>query len=50
MCVCVCVCRWVGGLVCVCVRVCVYIVIVKYFLVFERFLAPCLIELLMFYC
>ena len=28
-----------------CVCVCMYIVIVKYFLVFERFLAPCLIEL-----
>ena len=41
-----------GGSVRACV--CVYIVIVKYFpcifLVFERFSAPCLIELLMFYC
>ena len=51
-----CMCGWVGGGVracvraCVCVCVCVYIVIVKYFLVFERFLAPCFIELLMFYC
>ena len=48
-----CVCVWggvggVGGGVCV--RASVYIVIVKYFLVFERFLAPCFIELLMFYC
>ena len=30
--------------------VCVYIVIVKYFPCIERFLAPCFIELLMFYC
>ena len=44
--------------VCVCVRVCAcvracaraYIDIVKYFaFLFERFLAPCFIELLMFY-
>ena len=53
---CVGVCGWVGELVggweraCVLACVCVYIVIVKYFLVFERFLAPCFIELLMFYC
>ena len=40
----------IAGCVHACVRVCVYIVIVKYFLVFERFLAPCFIELLMFYC
>ena len=32
--------------VCLCVRACMYIV--KYFLVFERFLAPCFIELLAF--
>ena len=38
----------VGG--CVRVWVCVYIVIVKYSLVFEWFLAPCFIELLMLYC
>ena len=36
----------VGGGVRACV--CVYIVII--FLVFEWFLAPCFIELLMFYC
>ena len=53
-----CVCGWVGGgglvggCVGACVRacVCVYIVIVKYFPCIERFLAPCFIELLMFYC
>ena len=39
-----------GGARAWCVRASVYIVIVKYFLVFERFLAPCYIELLMFYC
>ena len=42
MCVCVCGCGWVGA--------CVRIVIFSIFLVFERFLAPCFIELLMFYC
>ena len=47
---CVRVCVGGGGWVRACVRACVYIVIVKYFLVFERFLAPCFIELLMFYC
>ena len=41
---CVCVC------VCMCVCVCVYSIIVKNFLAIERFLAPCFIELLMFYC
>ena len=46
--VCVCVGRWVGACMHACV--CVYIVIVQYFLVFERFLAPCFIELLIFYC
>ena len=49
MCVCVCV-GGGGGGGGSCVRASVYIVIVKYFLVFERFLAPCFIELLMFYC
>ena len=35
-----------------CVRacVCVYIVTVKYFLVFERFFSSVFIELLMLYC
>ena len=46
---CVCVCGGGGG-VCGCVRACVYIVIFSIFLVFEPFLAPCFIELLMFYC
>ena len=42
MCACVCVVYACG---------CMHIVIVKYFaFVFERFLAPCFIELLMFYC
>ena len=37
--------------VCVCVCVFMHIVIVKYFaFVFERSLAPCFIELLIFYC
>ena len=42
----------VGGWERACVRacVCVCIVIVGIFLVFERFLAPCFFELLMFYC
>ena len=42
MCVCVC--------VCVCVYMCTHTVIVKYFaFVFERYLAPCFIDLLTFY-
>ena len=49
MCVCVCVCVswWVGGSVRVCVCT---LLLLSIFLVFERFLAPCFIELLMFYC
>ena len=44
-CVCACAC------VCVCVCVCVCaLLLLSTFLVFERFLAPCFIELLMFYC
>ena len=34
---------------CVCVCVCT-LLLLSIFLVFERFLAPCFIELLMFYC
>ena len=44
---------WVGGRVGWCVRacVCVYtLFLLSIFLVFERFLAPCFIELLMLYC
>ena len=37
--------------VCVCVCVCVCtLLLLSIFLVFEQFLAPCFIELLMFYC
>ena len=59
VCVCVCVCVQVGGCVhacvraCVCVCVCMCVCVHFYclvFLVFEWFLAPCFIELLMFYC
>ena len=40
-----------GGSVRVCVRACVCtLLLLSIFLVFERFLAPCFIELLMFYC
>ena len=42
-----CVDGWVGA----CVRACVCtLLLLSIFLVFERFLAPCFIELLMFYC
>ena len=60
MCVCVCgggvrVCGCVGELVGgwerACVRACVCtLLLLSIFLVFEQFLAPCFIELLMFYC
>ena len=41
----------VGGGVGACVRACVCtLLLLSIFLVFERFLAPCFIELLMFYC
>ena len=55
MCVCVCVGGWVGELVGgwerACVRACVCtLLLLSIFLVFERFLAPCFIELFMFYC
>ena len=43
MCVCV---RGLGG---ACVHVCT-LLLLSIFLVFEWFLAPCFIELLMFYC
>ena len=47
MCMHVCVCV----IVCVYLSVCTHIVIVKYFAFpFGRFLAPCFIELLMYYC
>ena len=38
---------WVGGKVRACVCT---LLLLSIFLVFERFLAPCFIELLMFYC
>ena len=42
---------WVGGSVRACVRACVCaLLLLGIFLVFERFLAPCFFELLMFYC
>ena len=45
------VCVWVGGCMCACMHVCVCILLLlNIFLVFEQFLAPCFIELLMFYC
>ena len=49
---CVCVGELVGGgSVRVCVRACVCtLLLLSIFLVFERFLAPCFIKLLMFYC
>ena len=61
MCVCVCVCGCGCGCGCVgelgggwehaCVRACVCtLLLLSIFLVFEQFLAPCFIELLMFYC
>ena len=55
MCVCVCVCVWMGGRVGACMRACVRacvctLLLLSIFLVFERFLVPCFIELLMFYC
>ena len=62
--VCVCVC--VREILCVCgggggrkvggrrvhaaVRACVHLLLLRIFLVFERFLFPCFIESLMFYC
>ena len=50
VCVCVCVCICVCVCACVCVRVCTYIGIVMHFaFVFERFLAPCFIDLSMFF-
>ena len=40
-----------GGWERACVRACVCtLLLLNIFLVFERFLAPCFIELLMFYC
>ena len=40
-----------GGWERACVRACVCtLLLLSIFLVFERFLAPCFIELLMFYC
>ena len=48
--VCACVCERARACVCVCVCVCTYIVIVKYFVFKRFFLAPCSIELFMFYC
>ena len=40
-----------GGGVAACVRACVCTwLLLSIFLVFERFLAPCFIELLIFYC
>ena len=56
VCVSVWVSGWVGGSMHACVRACVRacvctLLLLSIFLVFEeRFLAPCLIELLMFYC
>ena len=44
-----CVCGWLGGWVRACVCVCT-LLLLSIFLAFERFLAPCFIELLMFYC
>ena len=46
---CVCVFGWVGACVRACVCVCA-LLLLSIFLVFERFLAPCFTELLMFYC
>ena len=48
-----CVGELVGGWERACVRACVRVctlLLLSIFLVFERFLAPCFIELLMFYC
>ena len=46
-----CVGAWVRGCVRACVRACVCtLLLLIIFLVFERFLAPCFIELWMFYC
>ena len=46
-----CVCVGGGGGERACVRACVCtLLLLSIFLVFERFLAPCFIELLMFYC
>ena len=43
--------EWVGGWERACVRACVCaLLLLGIFLVFERFLAPCFFELLMFYC
>ena len=51
MCGCGCVCALVGEWERACVRACVCtLLLLSIFLVFERFLAPCFIELLMFYC
>ena len=52
---CVCVCVWGGGWKGACVRVCMHVcvctlLLLSIFFVFERFLAPCFRELLMFYC
>ena len=42
---------WFGGGGRACVRACVCtLLLLSNFLVFDRFLAPCFIELLMFYC
>ena len=44
---------WVGGCMHACVRACVCVctlLLLSIFLAFERFLAPCFTELLMFYC
>ena len=50
-------CGWVHARARVCVCVCVYVcvcvctlLLISIFLVFERFVAPCFTELLMFYC
>ena len=58
MCVCVCVCvcvwgGWVGGCLVACERACVRVytlLLLSIFLVFERFLAPCFLEFLMYHC
>ena len=54
VCVCMCACMVHACVcVCVCVRACeraCTLLLLSTFLVFEWFLAPCFIELLMFYC